>query len=92
MTIVEQDQKEVSDLPAEKQTEVLDFITFLRLRLSNKKEKSPKRNSLSRRPAFGSWKQRQIDALAYEQTLRSDLDKSRMEERWQATVAVTAIH
>jgi hypothetical protein len=59
-------------LPPEKQSEVLDFIAFLHQQagLSH----PAKRRSLKQHPAFGSWKDRNIDAVNYQQTLRAEWD------------------
>ena len=73
MTLVEKIDQQVRALPPEKQNEVLDFVNFL----SQKLEKTPKPakpRSLRQHPAYGSWKERKIDSLGYEQTLRSEWD------------------
>jgi hypothetical protein len=72
MTLAEQIQKYVDQLPPEKQSEVLDFVTFLQKRLVVSQPTS--RRSLRKHPAFGSWRGRKIDALSYEQALRSEWD------------------
>jgi hypothetical protein len=72
MTLAEQIQKYVNQLPPEKQNEVLDFVTFLQKRMVV--SQPARRRSLRRHPAFGSWRGRKIDALAYEQTLRAEWD------------------
>jgi len=72
MTLAEQIQKYVNQLPPEKQSEVLDFVTFLQKRVGV--SQPARRRSLRRHPAFGSWRGRKIDALAYEQTLRAEWD------------------
>lgn len=70
MTLLEQIEKEIRVLPPEKQAEVLDFITFLQQRAGTS---SPaKRRSLRKHAAFGSWKHRSIDAVKYQQDLRSE--------------------
>ena len=71
MTLLEQIQKQLKQLPPEKQNEVLDFVNFLQQRSS-----APRlpRRSLRQHPAFGAWKSRHIDALQYEQTLRAEWD------------------
>jgi hypothetical protein len=73
MTLMEQIQNQVRQLPPEKQSEVLDFVTFLQQQLAA----SPpaQRRSLRQHSAFGSWQARQIDALRYEQTLRAEWDR-----------------
>ena len=72
MTLAEKIQKYVTLLPPEKQIEVLDFVTFLQKRVDEFKPSM--RRSLHKHPAFGSWRERKIDALAYEQTIRSEWD------------------
>jgi hypothetical protein len=74
MTVLEQIQQRLEQLPPEKQSEVLDFVTFLGQRLSTKLESLPEKRSLQAHPAFGSWKTRTLDALEYEQTLRREWD------------------
>jgi hypothetical protein len=72
MTLLEQIVDQVNQLPPEKQHEVLDFVTFLRQQLD---EPQPaKRRPLRQHPAFGSWRDRKIDALKYQQGLRSEWD------------------
>jgi len=73
MTLLEQIQKQLRQLPPEKQGEVLDFVTFLQLRLDS--QKNIKSVSLRKHPAFGSWKNRQIDPISYQQNLRAEWDK-----------------
>jgi mRNA-degrading endonuclease RelE of RelBE toxin-antitoxin system len=72
MTLLEQIQRQLRTLPPKKQSEVLDFITFLQKRLTTSQPAS--RRSLRKHPAFGSWRERKIDALTYEQTLRAEWD------------------
>lgn len=72
MTLAEQIQKYVKQLPPEKQSEVLDFAAFLQKQVAI--SQPVRRRSLRSHPAFGSWRGRKIDALAYEQTLRSEWD------------------
>ncbi|MBC7225678.1 MAG: DUF2281 domain-containing protein [Thermoflexales bacterium] len=72
MSLLEQIQKEVVHLPPEKQSEVLDFILFLRRQLS---ARVPSRRSLKDHPAFGSWKGRGIDALEFQEQLRSEWER-----------------
>ncbi len=73
MTLLEQIQSQLHPLPPDKQSEVLDFVTFLQQRLAA----SPpaQRRSLRQHPAFGLWRPRKIDALRYEQTLRAEWDR-----------------
>lgn len=69
MVIVEQIQQRLRQLPPVEQREVLDFVIFLQRRHSS--ESAPlETHSLSQHPAFGAWRARKIDALAYEQDLR----------------------
>jgi len=71
MTILEQIQNQLRQLPPEKQSEVLDFVSFLRQRLAATSP-SAKQRSLRQHPAFGSWRRRKIDALNYQQNLRAE--------------------
>jgi len=73
MVVVEQIQQRLLQLPPVEQREVLDFVTFLQQRYASKVV-HPETRRLSRHPAFGSWKSRKIDALAYEQALRAEWD------------------
>jgi Protein of unknown function (DUF2281) len=72
MTLAEQIQNQVRQLPPERQGEVLDFVMFLQkqVRLPQATKQSP----LRKHPAYGSWRGRKIDALDYEQKLRSEWD------------------
>jgi len=70
MTLLEQIEKQLSALPAEKQNEVLDFIAFL-LQRANASQ-LVKRHSLKKHAAFGSWKNRKIDAIKYQQSVRAE--------------------
>jgi len=70
MTLLEQIEKQLSALPPEKQSEVLDFITFLQQRVSALQP--IKHRSLKKHSAFGSWKNRKIDAVKYQQSLRGE--------------------
>ncbi len=72
MRLLEKIEKYVHELPQEKQMEVLDFVTFLSKKNQQSPENNPKPASLDSHPAFGSWKSRNIDALAYEQAIRSE--------------------
>lgn len=73
MTLVEQIQKQLSVLPPEKQSEVLDFIAFLQQRADL--SRPAKRRSLKKHAAFGSWKNRRIDAVDYQRNLRAEWDR-----------------
>ena len=70
MTLLEQIEKQLSVLPPEKQGEVLDFIVFLGQRVSA--SQPARRRSLTEHAAFGSWKNRKIDAIQYQQNLRAE--------------------
>jgi len=70
MTLLEQIEKQLSALPAEKQNEVLDFIVFLQQRANA--SQPIKQRSLKKHNAFGSWKNRKIDAIEYQQNLRAE--------------------
>jgi hypothetical protein len=72
MTLLEQIEKQLSALPPEKQIEVLDFIVFLQQRVNA--SEPVKRSSLKKHSAFGSWKDRKIDALQYQRNLRAEWD------------------
>ena len=73
MTLQEQIQKQISQLPPDKQTEVLDFIAFLLQRdsLSVRSKRKPLKNH----PAFGLWRKRKIDPLKYQQAVRAEWDE-----------------
>ena len=71
MTLLEQIQKELTLLPPEKQGEALDFILFLQQR---SEVKSQKKSPLRKHPAYGSWRGQNIDALNYQQNVRSEWD------------------
>ena len=70
MTLLEQIEKQLSALPPEKQGEVLDFIAFLQQRVNV--SKPARRVALKKHPAFGSWKNRHIDAIKFQQNLRAE--------------------
>ncbi len=70
MTLLEQIEKQLSALPPEKQSEVLDFIAFLQQRVNMLQH--VKRGSLRQHAAFGSWKNREIDAIKFQQSLRTE--------------------
>jgi hypothetical protein len=70
MTLLEQIEKQLTALPPEKQSEVLDFIVFLGQRVAN--SQPIKQRSLKEHAAFGSWKNRKIDAVKYQQDLRAE--------------------
>jgi hypothetical protein len=70
MTLLEEIERQLSALPPEKQSEVLDFIEFLQQRA--RVSQSTKRRSLKKHAAFGSWKHRKINALEYQQNFRAE--------------------
>jgi len=70
MTLAEQIQKQFSELPPEKQSEVADFITFLQQRAGT--SQPARRRELKYHAAFGSWKGRKINAVEYQQKLRAE--------------------
>jgi hypothetical protein len=74
MTILEQIQNQLRQLPPEKQSEVLDFVSFLRQQLTTSAP-SAKQRLLRQHPAFGSWRGRKIDALNYQHSLRAEWDE-----------------
>lgn len=74
MTLLEQIQDQLRRLPPEKQSEVLDFVTFLQQRAWPLLPPPP-RQSLRQHPAFGAWRARAIDALEFEQTVRAEWDR-----------------
>ncbi len=74
MTLMEQIQNQLRQLPPEKQSEVLDFVSFSQQRLTVAPQ-SAKPRSLRQDPAFGSWRGRKVDALKYQQNLRSEWDE-----------------
>jgi len=73
MTLQDQIQKQISQLPPDKQTEVLDFIAFLLQRdsLSGRLRRRP----LEKHPTFGLWRKRKIDPLKYQQAVRAEWDE-----------------
>jgi hypothetical protein len=76
MTVIETINRHLVTLPPERQREALDFVLFLKQRQSGraKSSKAESVRSLRSHPAFGSWRDRGIDALVYEQALRSEWD------------------
>jgi hypothetical protein len=72
MTLLEQIQQQLSQLPPEKQREVLDFAAFLRSQMTQPQPINP--GSLQKHPAFGAWRARRIDALQYQENLRAEWD------------------
>ena len=76
MTVIETINRHLVTLPPERQAEALDFILFLKQRQSRIARATPAESPrlLRSHPAFGSWRDRGVDALAYEQALRSEWD------------------
>jgi mRNA-degrading endonuclease RelE of RelBE toxin-antitoxin system len=70
MNILELIERELQALSPEQQREVLGFIFFLKQRAVARPPR-PFR-SLRDHPAFGLWKSRQMDALAYPESLRAE--------------------
>ena len=70
MTLLEEITKQLSALPPEQQTQVLDFIASLQARTDVPER--VKSDSLKGHSAFGSWKNRQIDAIQYQQEMRDE--------------------
>ena len=74
MSQMEQIQQQLRQLPLEKQSEVLDFVSFLQQQLTATQHRL-KQRSLRQHPADGSWRGRKVDALDYQRTLRSEWDE-----------------
>jgi hypothetical protein len=74
MSPMEKIQQQLRELPLEKQSEVLDFVSFLQQQLAVAQQRL-KQCSLRQHPAFGSWRGRKVDALDYQRTLRSEWDE-----------------
>jgi mRNA-degrading endonuclease RelE of RelBE toxin-antitoxin system len=72
MTLLDQIQQQLKQLPPEKQSEVLDFVAFLQQRSASGQPVAGR--SLAEHPAFGSWRGRKIDALRYQRDLRAEWD------------------
>jgi hypothetical protein len=72
MTLLDEITKQSSALPPGKQTEVLNFIASLQGRGDVPQRVKPE--SLKRHNAFGSWKNRKVDAVKYQQDLRDEWD------------------
>jgi len=73
MSRLEEIQHRLSELPPEMQLKVLDFVSTLQRQLGLAQNAVQER-SLRQDPAFGSWTTRKVDALLYQQTLRSEWD------------------
>ena len=76
MTLIETINRYLVTLQPERQAETLDFVLFLRQRQGRAASgaKTQLVRSLRSHPAFGSWRDRGVNALAYEQTLRAEWD------------------
>jgi hypothetical protein len=76
VTVIETINRHLVTLPPERQAEALDFVLFLKQRQnrSANRAKAQQVRSLRSHPAFGSWRDRGVDALAYEQALRAEWD------------------
>ena len=76
MTVIETIRRHLTTLPPEQQAETLDFVLFLKQRQGHKASRieTGSARALRSHPALGSWRSRGIDALAYEQALRSEWD------------------
>ena len=70
MTLLEEITKQLSALPPEQQTQVLDFIAALQQRTGVPPRTKP--DSFKGHAAFGSWKSRKLDAIKYQQDLRDE--------------------
>jgi hypothetical protein len=72
MTLLEQIEQQIRQLPPEKQSEVLDFAVSLQQRPEFQQRLEER--SLRQHPAFGSWHGRGIEALQYQNNLRAEWD------------------
>ena len=70
MTLLDEIAKQLSALPPEKQSQVLDFIASLQEGAEAPQRAKPE--SLKGHVAFGSWKDRKVDAVKYQQDLRDE--------------------
>ena len=70
MTLLDEITRQLSALPPEQQTQVLDFIAALQQRTDVPSRAKP--DSFKGHAAFGSWKNRKIDAIKYQQDLRDE--------------------
>lgn len=71
MTLVEQIEEQLLRLPEAQQHAVLEYVTALRSH-GEPLDASVRETSLGTHPAFGSWAKRNVDALVFEQQLRSE--------------------
>ena len=74
MATIEQIQDLLRQLPTDKQSEVLDFISFLQQQVASKPG-NPRKAALREHPAFGSWRVRNIESLSYQHQLRAEWDE-----------------
>jgi hypothetical protein len=72
MSLPEQIESLIRQLPPEMQKEVLDFAISLQRRVVS--PQPVRKRALREHPAFGSWRNRKIDALNYQQSLRAEWD------------------
>lgn len=75
MSHLEQIQQQVRELSLEKQSEVLDFVSFLQQQQRAAQQRL-KQHSLRQHPAFGSWRGRTVDGIDYQRRLRSEWGQS----------------
>jgi len=68
MTLFDEITRQLSALPPEQQTEVLNFIASLQQQRVDVPQRT-KPDSLKAHGAFGLWKKRKIDAVKYQQDL-----------------------
>jgi hypothetical protein len=75
-TVIETINRYLVTLPPERQVEALDFVLLLKQRQSYSAERGKAQlvRSLRSHPAFGLWRDRGVNALAYEQALRAEWD------------------
>jgi hypothetical protein len=73
MALLDEITKRLSALPPEKQAEVLNFIASLQQQRVDVPQRV-KPDSLKGHGAFGSWKNRKVDAVKFQQDLRDEWD------------------
>jgi len=71
MSRLEDIQHLLRELPPEMQLKVLDFVSSLQRQLAPAQH-ATRAHSLREDPAFGSWTPHKVDALEYQQALRSE--------------------
>ena len=71
-TLLDEIAKQLSALPPEKQSQVLDFIASLHERVDVPPRVKP--GSLKGHAAFGSWQDRKVDAIKHQQDSRVEWD------------------